>query len=175
MQKLALPLHILPLCLSAFLSQAWISSQHSHLRASLEGRDSRPHGLFGSLAGQQFPGLKGSAVGCLRNWHPFGVPEGMLLVFFRVGGISCGWLAWRGHWQLPNSDAPARACWALTHYTATHRKRPEALEARCSKSPWQIHKKTIRRLIYLGCSRCNVSQLSILQTITCCNMGCGEA
>lgn len=44
-------------------------------------------GLFGSLAGRQFPGLKGSAVGCLRNWQPLGLQRGCFSV--KEGGVGC--------------------------------------------------------------------------------------
>lgn len=97
-------------------------------------------GLFGSLAGRQFPGLKGSAVGCLRNWQPLGLQRGCFSVKEGGGGVSCGWLAQSGHWQFPNSVVPARARWALTHYTK-RRKRPEALEAWCYKAPDRLLRK----------------------------------
>lgn len=139
---------ILFLCLSAFLSQASVSSQHSHLRhwVGVEGwrggcRGAR--GLFGSLAGRQFPGLKGSAVGCLRNWQPSWFQRGCFSGGVGEGGyLVAGWHGADTD-SFPNSAVPARPRWALTHY-ATHRKQPEATGGLALQSPWQIHKKNDR-------------------------------
>lgn len=149
-----------PRCFSDFFfPRLECAAKRSHFTDWVKGSGgSKPHGPFGSLAGRQFPGLKGSAVGCLRNWQPLGFRRGM---FFRsegeaegrLGGVSCGLLAGSGQWQFANSAVPARARWACTHY-ATRRRGPEALEGPGAVKPPD---RFIRKR-----SWCNVSQLLIL-------------
>lgn len=125
------------LCLSAFLSQAWISSQHSHLK-SLGGK-SRPLGSLAPWLDNSFLAWRGQRWAVWETGSHWG-SRGDVFLEEVGGGVSCGRLAWSEHWQLPNSVVPARPRCALTHY-ATHRKRPEALEAWRYKAPDRFIRK----------------------------------
>ena len=119
------------LSLSASLSQAAVGSQHSHLRV-LGGGELRPLGSLAPWLDNSFPAWRGQRWAVWETGSHWGSRGDVFQEEW--GEVSGGWLAWSEHWQFPNSVVPARARWALTHY-ATHRKRPEALEAWRYKAP----------------------------------------
>lgn len=75
-------------------------------------------------------------------------------------------IARRRRCQAPPSTYTLRA--AQRHWRHQRHLRPMP----APKAPWQICKKPRGLLIYLGCLQRNVSQLSILQTITWRGVGC---
>lgn len=81
------------------------SEKLTQTRSSRRNGKTKAPGFFNSLAGRQFPGLKGSAVGCLRNCQPLGLQRGC---FAEKGGgiVEEGWgVHLVGGWHGTDTDS----------------------------------------------------------------------